>query len=98
MEPAREIQDLYSKVWYSEKSIIILIFRKSSRSDFVDHGGISLVTIASKLLVFVVFLRLNSVRDEQAGWSSNLHSSTVVEALSYPLRTRDQCLPRGKKD
>ena len=77
---ARELTHLFSLVWTEERvppswseSVIVPIFKKGSRSECVNHRGISLIPVVSKLLAAILLRRLSATREmqtreEQAGF------------------------------
>ena len=66
------LTELLASVWKSESvpvewcsSIIIPVFKKGSRTSCENHRGISLVSIASKLLTMIILRRLTGAREKQ---------------------------------
>lgn len=75
-----DLHGLLIKLWEQETvpadwshSVIVPIFKGGSRSECGNHRGISLISIASKLLASIVLRRLtdareSQIREEQAGF------------------------------
>ncbi|CAH8567887.1 unnamed protein product [Dicrocoelium dendriticum] len=74
------LHELLVRLWEQEtvptdwsRSVIVTIFKGASRSECGSHRGISLISIASKLLASVILRRLTGtreiqIRQEQAGF------------------------------
>ncbi|CAH8463306.1 unnamed protein product [Dicrocoelium dendriticum] len=75
-----QLTALFAKIWHEEKvpsswgeSVIVPIFKKGARTSCANHRGISLISVASKLLASILLRRLSPVREsyyreEQAGF------------------------------
>ncbi|CAH8483206.1 unnamed protein product [Dicrocoelium dendriticum] len=64
-----QLTALFAKIWHEEKmpsswgaSVIIPIFKKGARTSCATHRGISLISVASKLLASILLRRLSIVR------------------------------------
>ena len=67
---ATELTKLLQSIWDQEEvprdwceSVIVPIYKKGDRSSCENHRGISLVTIASKLLTGIILRRLSAARE-----------------------------------
>ncbi|CAH8442995.1 unnamed protein product [Dicrocoelium dendriticum] len=66
------LHELLVKLWEHQtvptdwsRSVIVPIFKGGSRSECGNHGGISLISIASKLLASIILHRLTGARESQ---------------------------------
>ncbi|CAH8649925.1 unnamed protein product [Dicrocoelium dendriticum] len=94
-----DLHELLVRLWEQEtvptdwsRSVIVPVFKGGSRSECGSHRGISLISIASKLLTSVIIHRLtgtreSQIREEQAGFRRGRgyidHIFTVRQLLEY---------------
>ncbi|MES9976933.1 MAG: reverse transcriptase domain-containing protein [Candidatus Thiodiazotropha sp.] len=95
-----ELTRLLSEVWETESvpltwsdSVIIPVFKKGSRNECSNYRGISLIPIASKLLVTIILHRLSQrrnlqTREEQAGFRPGRGCVDQIFALRQLLEHR----------
>ena len=91
----QELHALFCNIWTEEKvptvwteSIITPIFKKGRRDVCENHRGISLISVAPKLMSMILLRRLNGKREEQAGFRSGRGCVDQIFTLRQLLEHR----------
>ena len=95
-----QLHSLLLQVWEARRvpkdfkdSVIVPVFKKGSKSDCSNYRGISLLSIAGKVLTKIIRSRLNiryeaSIREQQAGFRSGRGCADQIFALRQCFERR----------